>query len=254
MILEEFDEERIAIINPEVQIEKIEGFPKIGVTCFSKKLLESIVDKFESRIIAYMNNANGKIPIYVIRYKEIEVALFYSRVGSPACVGGIEEVIAMGMEKCIMFGTCGVLESDIEELSIIIPNSAIRDEGTSYHYMKATDEISVNEKYMDKFINLLNEHKYTYTIGTTWTTDAFYRETPNKVKRRKEQGAICVDMECSAVSVLAKYRNIEFFEFFYAADNLASSVWDKRNLSCSKDLSEKGKIGLLALELAIKIV
>ena len=254
MILEEFDEVRTAVINPDMLINRIVGFPKVGVTCFSKELLESIIEKFESKIIAYVNSANGNIPIYVIKYKNIELALFNSRVGASACVGQIEEIIAMGMEKCIMFGTCGVLEHSIEELSIIIPNSAIRDEGTSYHYMKETDEVSVNEKYIDEFINLLNKYNYKHIVGKTWTTDAFYRETANKVNKRKKQGAICVEMECSAVSSLAKYRNIEFFNFFYAADNLGTSVWDERNLSCSKDLSEKGKIGLLALELAVKIV
>lgn len=253
MILNEFDNEKIAIINPNDLVEKQENFPKIAVSCFSKVLLEAIVLNFESEIIAYLKGANGKIPVYKIKYRDVEVALFMSKVGSASAAGDYEDIIAMGIEKFIVFGTCGVLTKELEELSIIIPTSAIRDEGTSYHYMPASEEITVNEKYKEEFIQLLNKYNYTYEIGKTWTTDAFYRETTEKVKRRKEQGAICVEMECSALSAVSKFRNVDFFEFFYAADNLDDTKWDKRNLSCEKDLEPKVRLGMLALEFAVKI-
>lgn len=50
----------------------------------------------------------------------------------------------MGAGNLLVFGTCGVLDNSIKETSIIIPNSAIRDEGTSYHYAPATNEIALN--------------------------------------------------------------------------------------------------------------
>lgn len=70
-----------------------------------------------------------------------------SRVGAPVCTVGYEEVLAMGLEKLIMFGSCGVLSREIGDLAIIIPTSAMRDEGTSYHYLEVSDEIEVNTKY-----------------------------------------------------------------------------------------------------------
>ena len=160
----------------------------------------------------------------------------------------------MGLEKLVIFGTCGVLDSKINDLSVIIPTSAIRDEGTSYHYKKSSDEISLNNKYQDLFIELLNEHNYSYTKGKTWTTDAPYRETRNKVIKRKEQGCICVEMEASAIAALSEFREKETFIFFYAADNLDSAKWDKRSLGDNDLLDEKEKIGLLAIEFADRIV
>ena len=159
----------------------------------------------------------------------------------------------MGLEKLIMFGTCGVLDRNIDELSIIVPTSAIRDEGTSYHYMKVSDEVKVNEKYKEEFEEILNRNNISSIEGKVWTTDAPYRETRSKVLKRKEQGCICVDMECSAMSAVAKFRNKEFFQFFYAADNLDSTKWDKRSLGENSNLSEKEKIIYLALELAMKM-
>ena len=176
-----------------------------------------------------------------------------SRVGAPACTVAYEEAMAMGLEKLIMFGTCGVLDRSINDLAIIIPTSAIRDEGTSYHYMKSSTEIKVNEKYKEDFEEILNKNNISSIEGKVWTTDAPYRETRDKVLKRKKQGCICVDMECSAMSAVAKFRNKDLFQFFYAADNLDSTKWDKRSLGNNDRLSEKEKIIYLALELAIKM-
>ena len=90
-------------------------------------------------------------------------------------------------------------------------------------------------------------------MGTTWTTDAFYRETQGKVAKRKEMGAICVEMECAAMQAMCDFRGVEFFQFLYAGDNLDHSTWDPRSLSGTSRLEDKEKIALLAFELALRI-
>lgn len=253
MVLHEFDENKNAIINPWNIQNKIEGFPKIAVSCFSKVTFERIRKELKATEIAQMSGSNGKNIIYKVNYENIDIALYMATVGAPCCVGEIEDIFQMGCEKIILFGTCGVLDASIEDCSIIIPNSAIRDEGTSYHYALPSDEIEVNTKYMNEFIEILDNHKLKYTIGKVWTTDAMYRETKDKVQRRKEQGAICVDMECSAVGAVALFREKEVFHFFYAADNLDSEEWDIRSLSNDEKLIEKDKIATIAMEMAVKL-
>lgn len=253
MILEDFDECKTSIFDPYEVKNIIPNFPKIGITCFSKKLMDRYVEIFNGEKISEISNANGRIPVYKIIYKGMDFVLFMSRVGAPACTGSYEDVLAMGLEKLIMFGTCGVLDRNIEDLAIVIPTSAIRDEGTSYHYMKSSQEIEVNEKYISKFIEILKGNNVSYVKGKVWTTDAPYRETRGKVLKRKEQGCICVDMECSAMNAVAKFRGKDLFQFFYAADNLDSVKWDKRSLGNDDRLSEKEKIIYLALELALKM-
>lgn len=251
MILEEFDETVNSTFDPYEVESVVEGFPKVGVTCFSRKLFDQLVKKFKGEEIALSSNGNGKEPIYKIKYEGHELALFMSRVGAPVCIVQYEELFAMGLEKIVVFGTCGVLDKEINDLAIIIPNSAVRDEGTSYHYMKSSKEVEVNPKYQEEFIKLLKEHNYSYIVGKTWTIDAPYRETRKKVAARKKQGCICVDMECSAIFALAKFRKKEIFQFFYAADNLDAAKWDQRSLGNSEKLSDKEKIGLLAIKFAL---
>ncbi|MCR4581151.1 MAG: nucleoside phosphorylase [Bacilli bacterium] len=203
MILTDYDETYESTFNPYEVENKVDGMPKIGITCFSKVLLDYLIETFHGVEISVTGAANGNVPVYKITYKDNEYALFMSRVGAPACIVQYEELFAQGIEKLIVFGTCGVLDSSIEDLGIIIPNSAIRDEGTSYHYILGSDEIECNKKYTDKFIEVLKEHNFSFTIGKVWTTDAPYRETRNKVLKRKTQGCVCVDMECSAITALA---------------------------------------------------
>ena len=253
MILEEYDETINSTFDPYEVENVIEGFPKTGVTCFSKKLFDQLVNKFNGIEIAQSSNGNGKFPIYKINYEGKDLALFMSIVGSPACIVEYEELFAMGLERIVVFGTCGVLDKSIDDLAIIIPNSAIRDEGTSYHYAKSSREITVNPKYQEEFINLLKEHNYSYIVGKAWTTDAPYRETRKKVLDRKNEGCICVDMECSAISALSQFRKKEVFQFFYAADDLDSAKWDQRSLSNNEKLSDKEMIGLLAIKFAVSI-
>jgi uridine phosphorylase len=253
LILEEFDPNKNAVINAFDMIKPIKGFPRIAVSCFSQVTFERLRKELNGVPITSTGMANMDIPVYKAVYNGTEIALFMSCVGAAACVAVLEDIFAMGVEKVVLFGTCGVLEAGIKDCGVIIPDTAVRDEGTSFHYAPASDEIKVNKKYQEEFIEILNTHKCTYSVGKVWTTDGVYRETREKVNRRKENGCICVDMECSAIAALADFRGKEVFHFFYAADNLDNEEWDPRSLSNTANVLEKDRIALLAMELAVRI-
>ncbi|MBQ7351286.1 MAG: nucleoside phosphorylase [Clostridia bacterium] len=256
MLLEEFDESKKAVINPEFFHKPLEGMPKTCVTFFSKSVMQQVIETFNAEIIAdEIENATAKFPVYKINVNGTDIAIFHSAVGAPACVGNAEELISLGVKNILAVGCCGCLSNDIEEYSIIIPTSAIRDEGTSYHYAKAEDETIINPKMVDIIENVMNSHNINYKKGKTWTTDAIFRETSNKVKDRISQGAITVDMECSAMNVLCKFRNVNYGQIFYGADNLAGEEYDPRTIMTIRTKNEdaKQKIISLALECGLAI-
>ena len=253
MLLEEFDFDRSAVIEPWFVHQPVEDFPETVVSIFHHTLFQRIVEFLGGRKIAHTKDVDGHWPVYEVQYKGHRFALYKARLGAPACVGSFEDLIPMGAKRIILLGNCGVLDKSIEDCGIIIPTRAIRDEGTSYHYVPSADYIDVNKKYIPEFIEVLNECGYPYVTGTTWTTDAFYRETRGKVAKRKEMGAICVEMECSAMQAMCDFRGVEFFQFLYAGDNLDHSTWDPRSLSGTSRLDDKEKIAMLAFELAVKI-
>lgn len=253
MLLNEFDVEKKAVINPCDIVKKVDSMPDVAIACFSELLFKKIIDGSKSSKIACLHNTNGYKDIYEIEYRGKKFAIFMIGVGAPVAVSEIEDIHQMGVNKFIIFGNCGVLDNSIEDCSIIIPNRALRDEGTSFHYVAPSHDILVNKKYVSEFKEILDEFKYSYTEGTTWTTDAFYRETRDKVERRKKEGAITVEMEASALQAVCDFRGIDLFIFFYAGDNLAGDNWDKRSLSGNVKLDEKSRIAYLALELGYKI-
>lgn len=253
MLLHEFDPNPAAVINPSNIHTPVEGCPKAAVSCFERKTFGRMAERLGAEPFALTKCANMEIPVFRAEYKGIEIALYEAYVGAAGCVGMLEDLFAMGVEKLVLFGTCGVLDRSIEHCGIIIPTAALRDEGTSFHYAPPSDEIEVNPKYREEFIEILGCHKCSYTMGKVWTTDALYRETAEKMNRRKAQGCVCVDMECSAVAALAQFRGKEVFHFFHAADNLDGEAWDSRGLSQDSNITGRDKAALLALELAARI-
>lgn len=250
MILKEFDPNTKAVINPEDLVEHDPSFPKTMVTCYSAVLFDRMVENYSGRKIWQNNNASHYYDIYKISVDAVDLALSLTPVGAPAAVAMTEDLLVRGIDTVVMFGSCGVLDKSIEDCGIIIPDSALRDEGTSYHYAPYSDEIAVNEDTLPIFAEFLDERGVRYTVGKTWTTDGGYRETRDKVIKRQQQGCICVDMECSAMSALMKFRNKRLLHFFYAADNLDLEEWDKRSLGNHDSLDAKDVIADLAIRAA----
>lgn len=253
MILEEFDANRVAIINPGDLIAPLPDFPEVAVSCFARGTFERLLRAYPQKLLFTTAIANVEIPIYRIVVEGRDLAIFNAPVGAPACIAVLEDLIALGMKKLVLFGTCGVLDEDIAETSIIVPLSAIRDEGTSYHYVKASEEILLNIDIQQALIQFLEDKRISHVVGKVWTTDGIYRETIDKLRKRKDSGAICVDMECSAVAALACFRGVDIAHFFYAADHLSEEEWDMRTLANDADLDEKDKVAYLAVQFALTL-
>jgi uridine phosphorylase len=239
-----------AVIEPPMILSAMENFPRTVVSVFSHTLFAELVKLLDGKQIAETRDVDGVWPVYEVRWRGKRFAFCKARLGAPACVGMFEDILAMGGRRIILLGNCGVLDRNIRDCGIIIPTAALRDEGTSYHYVPPADRIPVNRRGREEFRDLLQKLGYPYVEGITWTTDAFYRETRDKVTARKRSGAICVEMECAAMQAMCDFRGAEFFQFFYAGDNLDHSSWDPRSLAGQARLDEKQKIGLLAFELA----
>lgn len=228
--------------------------PKVAVGVFSSHLFNDIVEKFSTNEVGYISSANVERNVYIIKYKETLLTLFMAGVSSSWICADMEELHAQGVEKFIIFGNCGVLDSSIEDCSIIIPTLAYRDEGASYHYIEESDTIEMNQKYRDEFKEVLKEYNFNYVEGPTWTTDAFYRETVGKIKKYKELGVKTVEMEGATIAAVSKYLNTDYFTFYYAGDNLDAVEWDERSLYGSVNIDKKKEVTILALELASKII
>lgn len=178
----------------------------------------------------YLTNLNGKFPWYIYEVDGLKLAVTMATIGASMVVGFLEELKARGFNNFIVLGSCGVLDQSIQADKIILPSSALRDEGTSYHYAPASDEISYDETILSTMEKALNKAGIEHIRTKSWTTDAFYRETAAKVKRRLAAGARVVDMEASAIMAWAQFRQAKVYQFFYTADYVDhhNHEWDAR--------------------------
>ncbi|MFC5631864.1 MULTISPECIES: nucleoside phosphorylase [Streptococcus] len=234
MLLEEFENTK-AVIEPE-DLLTVKG--EIGITeiCdtiimpFSGTLFRLITEQDGVYQGGYKSNINGKHPWYIYEHKGKKVAVMKALLGGPALVGTLEELKVSGFKNFIIFGTCGVLDGDLESNKIILPTSSLRDEGISYHYAPTSEEIGYSTEHMEHFAAILDNHHIPHTQTKAWTTDAFYRETPEKVKRRMAAGAQVVDMEWASVAAWAQYRAADVYHFFYTSDYVdVDNGWDARD-------------------------
>ena len=241
-----------ALFSPCDTTKQIDGFPEICVSTFSENIIQKFSSLNTTQKIAELYTANGVIPVYKIRYKDTDIAFYLSRVGAPACVAGFEEIIAMGAKKFVLFGSCGILEDDKIKNNIIIPVSAVRDEGTSYHYIVPSPEIDADPHSIQILETVLKSCGYPYVKGKTWTSDAIYRETLPLIQERRQAGCLVVEMECASMLAVAQYRHIPLIQFLYGADNLSSDTWEIRDLA-SYGLSNAEKYMVLAFECGLAL-
>jgi len=246
----EFDDDKNAFIRPEMIYSPID-ISQRAVICFFADAIEKVLSEYEYTTLTSMRSEGFSIDVNELVYKGEKIVLVQSLPGAPIAASIIEQLTALGCRKYIACGGCGVLEKDMSVGHLIIPTSAVRDEGTSYHYLPPAREISMDERAVQAIESALKEQNAPYIKAKTWTTDAFYRETPNKIALRKEEGCGTVEMETSAFMAVAQYNDVLFGQIIYAGDTLAGEEWDKRGWHDRTDIREY--VLKLALDACLKL-
>lgn len=246
----EFDQDRNALIRPGDILQAVD-IAENCVLCFFSDAIETLLAKTPHKQAASFRCESFQLPVYELNYKGRRVALIQACVGAPLAAAQIEELTAFGCRKFIACGSCGVSQKDIAVGHLVIPVAAVRDEGTSYHYIEPSREIAADKRIVRVLEETLAEKNISYIKAKTWTTDAFYRETPLKIQKRKDEGCVTVEMEAAAYMAVAKYNRVEFGQILYAGDNLGGEVWDSRGFNSRTEIREF--VLQLALDACIKM-
>jgi uridine phosphorylase len=224
----EYDDAPEAVLEPSRQIAP-EDVPPHAVICFFQDVISRLAQDHGAKVIKHLRSEIGAHPIYELHAFGQRLAVFHPGVGAPLAVGLLEETIALGCRDFIACGGAGVLRSEIAVGHVVIPTSAVRDEGTSYHYLPPGREVAPHPAAVAAIESVLRAHGVAYVTGKTWTTDAIYRETPGKVARRRDEGCLTVEMEAAAFFAVARFRRVRLAQLLYGGDDLGSEAWDSRH-------------------------
>lgn len=230
----EYDTSRNSIIKPADFLEKT--LPSKCVITFFRKELNQFVEDKKLPIVGYLHSEVLDIPIYEYCTSTKRICITMPFSTAPGAAVTIEELHAMGCDEFIICGGAGSIKKDSKVGEIIIPVSAVRDEGTSYHYLEPSREVESHKATTDFVISVLGKMGIPYTTGKTWTTDAIYRETPEMIELRREEGCITVEMETAAFFAVSKYYDIPLAQLLYAGDDVSGEKWDARNWDKQKNV------------------
>ena len=223
----EHDATRQAFIEPS-KVNPPRDVPEHCVICFFREVIDKVIAEHNAKVVVENHWEDGPHPVYEIEHQNRRLAFFHPGIGAPLAAGLLEEVIAFGCRKFMACGGCGVLEKDIQVGNLIVVSGAIRDEGLSYHYLPPGREVLANETAVDGLVKTLEKRGVPFRLGKTWTTDAPYRETAQKIARRREDGCVTVEMESAGLMAVAQFREVILGQVLYGGDDLSGAEWDNR--------------------------
>ena len=196
-------------------------------------LLGSCIDEYAqacgARVAETIHTITRDYPLYVTRHNGEEICLLQAPMGAPAAVQNMEILLHNGVKHIIAAGSCGVLR-DMPENRFLVPVRALRDEGCSYHYLPPQRFVELDMPMTEQICRCLGSKGMSYEKCTTCTTEGLFRETPDIVAYRRDEGCDTVEMECAALAACARFRGTDFGMLLFTADTLADTDnYDRRD-------------------------
>ena len=223
----EFDPTPGAVLEPS-HIHGSKDVPEHAVLCFFQEVIEKVVAERGGKHAHLLGSEIGDNPVWEIEIDGQRLAIAHPGVGAPLAAAFLEELISIGCRTFVACGAAGSLVPGQGMGSVVVPQAAIRDEGTSYHYLPPGREVSASASAVESIRATLGRRGMSYVVGKTWSTDGIYRETPQRLERRVSEGCLTVEMEAAAFFAVAAFRGVTFGQLLYAGDDLSGEAWDDR--------------------------
>lgn len=216
----EYDTEEQAVLMPGERWNY--EFTENVVMLFMEPEIDDYVASHDCEVVGEFVSVTKNFIVYKTVHKGEEITFCQAPLGGAGAVQIMEQLIKGGAKKIIAAGCCGSLVEDTEG-DYFIPTAALRQEGTSYHYLPPAREVLLDEEAILAIEKALIKNKMPYRKCKTWTTDGFYRETKEMIRYRKEEGYSVVEMECASMAACAKIRKVVFGQLLFTADSLADT-------------------------------
>ena len=195
--------------------------PAGALMVFQSQLLRTIVKRYRGKPIKgffgeafRLRRTNGRVLV---------VGNF--GVGAPAAATILEDLIAFGLREVVALGVAGGLDSELAPGTAILVKEALRDEGTSHHYLPSAPFIQASSGLRQRLAARLQDATIPYRDGKSWTTDAPYRETLAEATQFRQLGCLAVEMEQAALFAVGHYRKIDVAGTLIIADSLHEDRW-----------------------------
>jgi len=148
-------------------------------------------------------------------------------IGAPHAVIHLEEFIEWGVRRFVSVGTAGSLQKNLRVGDLVLCERAIRDEGSSHHYLPPARYAHPSRRLTRRLRDALRARRLKFSSGTTWTIDTPYRETLAEARRYSKQGVLTVEMEAAALFAVGRYRGVDVAALLSISDSLAEALGEE---------------------------
>jgi len=142
-----------------------------------------------------------------IEVNDAHCGIIARTIGGPYAVLIAEQLFVSGARVVLGLTSAGRVLESLPIPSLVLAESAIRDEGTSYHYLPPSEAVTAPSNINEYLAAELRDVGLPLHCGLVWTTDAPYRETPEQLKQHAHQGVLAVEMQAASLFAFAHARN-----------------------------------------------
>ncbi len=164
--------------------------------------------------------------LFEFTHEGAKVGIIGKAVGASFAVLLAEQLFASGCKTLLSMTSAGQLIQTVDSPYFILIEKAVRDEGTSYHYLPPAEFSFIRSELKEKLNGAFDELDLKIFTGSTWTTDAPYRETQDVINHYKGKSIHAVEMEASALYAFAQARNKPVICFAHVTNQMASIAGD----------------------------
>jgi uridine phosphorylase len=193
--------------------------PRGALFCLERGLPHRLRWRFPVRRAGSMNADLHQL-------KKVDVTVLTSfGGGSPLVMELAEELAVMGAKRMLLMTWGGTLDANLKPGDIVVCDRAIRDEGASHHYLPSKKYVLADKALAGQLADAIHARGGSSITGTTWTTDAPYRETREEVRQYQAEGVKTVEMESAGLFVVGQLRRVPAASVVVVMDSLANDEW-----------------------------
>lgn len=180
--------------------------PSICVLDFDGDLVDAL--KADGLVSKSKNWLCFHTAMAVLRIDGVEIGIVDRTIGGPYAVLVAEQMAASGAKVIIGLASAGKISPQLPMPSLVVPTKALRDEGTSLHYIAPSRYVDAPEPLASILAEELAGAGLPVTRGAVWTTDAPYRETALQIRGHAAEGILAVEMQAASLFALAQARGL----------------------------------------------
>jgi uridine phosphorylase len=204
----------VSVFTAEALIEDVrrlrvigtEGLPRICFLEFDGDLTDWLVG--QGIAVPVRSWACFHTTMFSLTLDGVDCGIIGRTIGGPYAVLIAEQLHAAEVGMIIGLTSAGRVAPNLPLPSLVVATNAIRDEGTSYHYLAPGKEVACPPHVTMPIVRELSRAGFTVQAGKVWTTDAPYRETGNQLEKWAAEEVLAVEMQAASLFAFATARKV----------------------------------------------